>query len=128
LEPLSGYLKLAQALFEKPANFAEGWNFGPNENDAKPVNWILDEMINSWQGASWVLDQSEANPHEASYLRLDISKAKSKLFWKPVWSLSETLLHIVSWHRAWLSGADMQKISINEISKYTNSMDDIKDG
>lgn len=128
LEPLSGYLKLAQALFEKPVNFAEGWNFGPNENDVKPVSWILDEMVNYWQGASWVLDQSETNPHEANYLRLDISKAKSKLLWKPVWPLSETLSHIVSWHQAWLSGENMQKISINEISNYIHAMDDMKNG
>ena len=128
LEPLSGYLKLAQALYQDPRSYAEGWNFGPNEDDAKPVSWILDQMVGSWPGSSWKLDQSAENPHEANYLKLDISKAKSKLHWRPIWSLSETLSQIVSWHKNWVSGMDMQKTSIDEISKYMHSMDEIKNG
>jgi len=128
LEPLSGYLKLAQALYQDPRSYAEGWNFGPNEDDAKPVSWILDQMVGSWPGSSWKLDQSAVNPHEANYLKLDISKAKSKLHWRPIWSLNETLSHIVSWHKNWVSGKDMQKTSIDEISKYMQSMDKINNG
>ena len=128
LEPLGGYMKLAQALYENPLEFADGWNFGPNEHDAKPVSWIIDEMVGSWQGASWQLDQSGTNPHEANYLKLDISKAKQNLSWQPIWSLSRTLSHIVTWHKAWLSGLDMQEKSINEISKYMQSMGEIKNG
>jgi len=128
LEPLSGYLTLAQALYQDPKNYAEGWNFGPNEDDAKPVSWILDHMVGSWPRSSWQIDQSAENPHEANYLKLDISKAKSKLGWRPVWSLSETLSYVVSWHKNWLSGTDMQKASIDEISKYMQSMDEIKNG
>jgi len=126
LEPLGGYLKLAQALYQDPMSYSEGWNFGPNEGDVKSVSWILDQMVSSWPNSSWHLDQSTKNPHEANYLKLDISKAKSKLQWYPVWSLGETLSHIVSWHKNWLSGADMKKISLNEISKYMQSMDEIK--
>ena len=128
LEPLSGYLKLAQALYQDPRSYAEGWNFGPNEDEAKPVSWILDQMVRSWPGASWKLDQFTENPHEANYLKLDISKAKSKLHWRPIWSLSETLSQIVSWHKNWISGKDMQKTSIDEISKYMQSMDKINNG
>ena len=128
LEPLSGYLKLAQALYQDPKSYAEGWNFGPNEDDAKPVSWILDHMVGSWPGSTWQIDQSAENPHEANYLKLDISKAKSKLHWRPVWSLSDTLSSIVNWHKNWLSGADMQKTSIDEISNYIQSMDEIKNG
>jgi len=128
LEPLSGYLKLAQALYQDPRSYAEGWNFGPNEDDAKPVSWILDQMVGSWPGSSWKLDQSAENPHEANYLKLDISKAKSKLHWRPIWSLSETLSQIVSWHKNWISGKDMQKTSIDEISKYMQSMYKISNG
>jgi len=128
LEPLSGYLKLAQALYQDPRSYAEGWNFGPNEDDAKPVSWILDQMVGSWPGSSWKLDQSAENPHEANYLKLDISKAKSKLHWRPIWSLSETLSQIVSWHKNWVSGKDIQKTSIDEISKYMQSMDKINNG
>ena len=126
LEPLGGYLKLAQALYENPVKYAEGWNFGPNEDDSKTVSWILDKMVKLWKDSTWELDKSESNPHEANYLKLDISKAKSKLFWKPNWSLNETLSHIVNWHHAWLSGENMQEISINEISNYMLSMSEVK--
>lgn len=128
LEPLSGYLTLAQRLFEKPGNFAEGWNFGPNEEDAKPVSWILDRMVDAWPGSSWQLDQATNNPHEANYLKLDISKAKSKLNWQSTWDLKYTLENIVKWHRQWLSGDDMQAFSKNEINEFMNSLERSKNG
>ena len=75
LEPLSGYLLLAQNLYEEGPNFAEAWNFGPNDDDAKPVDWILDNLTKTWgEGASWTLDGGD-QPHEAHYLKLDCSKA-----------------------------------------------------
>jgi len=128
LEPLSGYLALAQRLFEKPDEFAEGWNFGPNEEDAKPVSWILDCIVDSWPGSSWQLDQANNNPHEANYLKLDISKAKSKLEWQPTWDLKHTLENIVQWHRAWISGDDMQAFSKNEINEFMNALERSKNG
>jgi CDP-glucose 4,6-dehydratase len=121
LEPLSGYLVLAQKLYENQEEYAEGWNFGPNEQDIKPVDWILDEMILKWPGSSWKLDNN-SNPHEAIFLKLDISKAKSKLGWSPVWKLSQTLKKIVSWHHAWLNKEDMQAICLAEIKEYTRSI------
>jgi CDP-glucose 4,6-dehydratase len=121
LEPLSGYLILAQKLYESQNEYAEGWNFGPNEQDIKPVDWILDEMILKWPGSSWKLDNN-SNPHEARFLKLDISKAKSKLGWNPVWKLSQTLEKIVSWHQAWLNKEDMQAICLAEIKEYTRSI------
>jgi len=126
LEPLSGYLALAQSLYEKPDGFAEGWNFGPNEEDAKPVSWILDRMVDAWSGSSWQLDQANNNPHEANYLKLDISKAKSKLNWQPTWDLKHTLENIVGWHRAWLSGDDIQIFSKNEINEFMTSLESSK--
>ena len=128
LEPLSGYLALAQRLYEKPGDFAEGWNFGSNEEDAKPVSWILDRMVDAWPGSSWQLDQATNNPHEANYLKLDISKAKSKLNWQPTWDLKHTLENIVKWHRAWLSDYDMQAFSKNEINEFMNSLERSKNG
>ncbi len=128
LEPLSGYLVLAQRLFEKPGDFAEGWNFGPNEEDAKPVSWILDRMVDAWPGSSWQLDQATNNPHEANYLKLDISKAKSKLDWQPTWDLKHTLENIVKWHRAWLSSDDIQAFSKIEINEFMNSLERRKNG
>jgi CDP-glucose 4,6-dehydratase len=121
LEPLSGYLVLAQKLYQNPKEYAEGWNFGPNEQDVKPVDWILDKMISKWPNSSWELDKS-SSPHEAGFLKLDISKAKSKLGWSPLWSLSDTLEKIVNWHQAWLNKEDMQAVCVAEIKEYTKDM------
>lgn len=119
LEPLSGYLVLAQHLYQSPQTYAEGWNFGPNDEDVKPVDWILNQMVANWPGARWELDKKN-HPHEAGFLKLDISKAKSKLHWYPKWRLDETLLRIINWHQAWLSGEDMQTQCLKEISDYMN--------
>jgi CDP-glucose 4,6-dehydratase len=121
LEPLSGYLILAQKLYEDQEEYAEGWNFGPNEQDVQPVDWILDKMIGNWPNSSWELDEN-SNPHEAGFLKLDISKAKSRLGWSPVWELSYTLEKIISWYRAWLDKEDMQVVCLLEIKEYTRDM------
>jgi CDP-glucose 4,6-dehydratase len=121
LEPLSGYLILAQNLYQNPSEFAEGWNFGPDEDDAKPVDWILNHMVQNWPGASWELDKN-AHPHEAGYLKLDISKAKARLHWKPTWRLEQTLANIIQWHQAWLHNADMQQACLKEINEFMKEM------
>jgi len=121
LEPLSGYLILAEKLYENQGEYAEGWNFGPNEQDVKPVDWILDRMIELWPGASWVLNKNE-NPHEAVLLNLDISKASGLLGWTPTWDLPMTLGNIIRWHKLWLGGADMRKVCITEIDNFTKDM------
>jgi len=121
LEPLSGYLILAEKLYKNQKEYAEGWNFGPNEKDVKPVDWILDKMISKWPNSSWELDQN-SNPHEAAFLKLDIAKAESKLDWQPVWGLSHTLEKIIYWHRDWLDKEDMQAICLAEIEEYTRDM------
>ena len=122
LEPLSGYLLLAQHLWQQGHAVAEGWNFGPKDEDAKPVEWILNKMIATWgEGASWQLD-TDAHPHEAKFLKLDISKAHSRLHWSPTWNLEHTLANIVAWHRTWLAGDDMNAYSLNEIESYMAAM------
>ena len=121
LEPLSGYLVLAQKMYNNHKEYAEGWNFGPREEDVKPVDWILDKMISKWPDSSWELDQN-SNPHEAGFLKLDISKAESKLGWKPVWELSYTLEKIIAWQKAWLNKEDMQVACLAEIEEYTKEM------
>jgi len=119
LEPLSGYLVLAQELFLNGDNFAEGWNFGPKDEDCKPVSWILDKMVESWGGnASWSLDK-ENNPHEAGFLKLDCSKAASRLKWKPKWNLQLTLRSIVDWHQIYSNGGDIKKQCLKEINTYS---------
>ena len=121
LEPLSGYLILAQKLYKNQKEYAQGWNFGPNKEDAKPVDWILNRMVSKWPDSSWELDQA-SSPHEANFLKLDISEAISKLGWKPVWSLNQSLNKIVAWHKTWLEGGDMQIKCFAEIEEYTKDM------
>lgn len=119
LEPLSGYLMLAEALYEGGAQYAQAWNFGPREEDCKPVNWILDRMVNLWgNGASWELDQN-ANPHEAQFLKLDSSKAAAFLAWTPQWRLESVLENVVQWHQEWLNGRNMSQRCLEDIADYT---------
>ena len=119
LEPLSGYLVLAQELFINGDEFAEGWNFGPKDEECKPVSWILDKMVEIWGGnASWSLDK-ENNPHEAGFLKLDCSKAASRLKWKPKWDLQFTLKSIVDWHQIYSNGGDIKKQCLKEINTYS---------
>ena len=119
LEPLSGYLVLAQQLVEKGDEFAEAWNFGPKDEDCKPVNWILDKMAADWgNGAGWELDKNN-NPHEAGFLKLDCSKAAARLNWHPLWNLEHTLNLIVNWHQDWRAGKNMNEKCLQEIAAYT---------
>lgn len=120
LEPLSGYLVLAQNLYNEGSEFAEGWNFGPKDEDCRSVSWILDQMVAKWgKGASWQLDKNN-NPHEAGYLKLDCSKAATKLHWQPRWNLEYSLDTIVNWHKDWLSGENIKEQCLREIETYQN--------
>ena len=119
LEPLSGYLKLAEALYTDGPKYSQAWNFGPNDSDAKTVEWIISHLVNGWGGgASYEVDTSAANLHEAHYLKLDCSKARMTLRWSPQWDASETLRRICEWHKAHLDGCDMKDYSLNEIAQY----------
>jgi len=118
LEPLSGYLSLAEHLYTDGQAFAEGWNFGPKDDDAQPVQWIVEHMANSWgNGASWQQDGG-THPHEAHYLKLDISKAKARLGWQPRWALQKALQASVEWHQQWLAGANMKAFTMAQIGQY----------
>jgi len=120
LEPLSGYLLLAQKLYEEGAVYAEGWNFGPNDTDAKPVQWIVERLTKAWgEGASWALDGGD-HPHEAHYLKLDCSKAKARLDWHPRWHLADTLGVIIDWHRAFRDDKNMRELTLRQISAYND--------
>ena len=117
LEPISGYLMLAEKLYDNPKEFSEGWNFGPRDEDVKPVEWILDKMVAKWSNASWELDEN-FHPHEAGFLKLDISKASSKLGWFPMWNLEKALDEVINWHQSYLRGENMQKVCLKQISNY----------
>ncbi len=123
LEPLSGYLVLAERLWRDGAAVAEGWNFGPRDQDVRPVRWIVDYMAQSWgDGASWRLDAG-ANPHEAHFLKLDTSKATSRLGWRPRWTLDKALDYVTQWQRAWHEKRDMQQVCLEQIQEYMNEME-----
>ena len=118
LEPLSGYLVLAQHLWQEGQTFAEGWNFGPKDDDCRPVQWILDKMVHFWgKGAYYEIDKSQ-QPHEANFLKLDCSKAATRLKWHPQWRLEYTLEKITTWHRAWLDRKNMKNHCLEEIKDY----------
>jgi CDP-glucose 4,6-dehydratase len=121
LEPVAGYLVLAHALWSDPKAAAEAWNFGPRDDDAKPVQWIVEKMCGLWgNDAGWTHDDG-TQPHEARYLKLDVSKARAGLGWQPRWSLSEALDSITAWHRAWLAGADMHAHCLHEIERFAGA-------
>ena len=118
LEPLRGYLMLAEALSHDPSRFATGWNFGPVESDAKPVSWIADYLVEAWVGAaSWTLDGAQ-HPREAHFLKLDASRAKAELNWQPALPLGQALEWIVEWYLAFRDGGDLQRLTRAQIGRY----------
>jgi len=118
LEPLFGYLLLAQHLYQDGPIFSGAWNFGPDDNDVKPVRWLVKQVTEMWgNNASWEIDQGN-NPHEAHYLKLDCSKAKSKLDWHPRWNLKLALDKTIEWYKAYCNHEDMLNITINQIKSY----------
>ena len=118
LEPLRGYLMLAEKLCTQGAAFAEGWNFGPHSDDARPVEWIVRQLAQKWSdGASWKIDAGD-HPHEANYLKLDISKASHRLNWQPVMRLDQALGLIVDWSREKRAGTDMRALTQMQIQAY----------
>jgi len=120
LEPLSGYISLAEKLWCKEAQFASGWNFGPSDQDAKPVQWIVEKMVQSWgDGASWTLDAGN-HAHEANYLKLDSSKARAKLNWSPRWNLEQALTNTIEWFKAYANKENLVEITQQQIIAYEN--------
>lgn len=118
LEPLRGYLLLAERLFTSGAKFASGWNFGPADSDAMPVSWIADDLVRLWgDGAAWTPD-SATHPPEAHALKLDASKAAAYLGWRPVLPLAPALEWIVEWYKAFRAGKDLRHLTRNQIERY----------
>ncbi len=118
LEPLHGYLLLAQMLAKDGVSFGGGWNFGPVETDARPVAWIADTLVQSWGGgASWVRDMA-AHPPEAHLLKLDASKARAHLGWQPCLPLPRALDWIVEWYRSFQAGNDLRRLTCRQIEQF----------
>jgi CDP-glucose 4,6-dehydratase len=118
MEPLRGYLTLAEQMFEHGPSFGEAWNFGPNDEDAKPVGWIVEQMAALWGAdAQWQVDNGE-HPHEAHYLKLDISKARSRLNWHPALRLKDALALIIDWSKQRQNGANMRQLTLAQLQAY----------
>lgn len=119
LEPLSGYLRLAEELWDNDAPEASGgWNFGPDDSDARSVEWVATQLVELWgEGASWARDPGP-HPHEAMYLKLDCSRAHLRLGWRPRWSLSEALGRVVDWYRRFYAGHDVRAVTRAQVREY----------
>jgi len=119
LEPLAGYLLLAEKLISAEGHkFSESWNFGPEQADARSVEWIANKIVKHWMSeVKWKKDQDDY-PHEAHYLKLDCSKAISKLNWMPKWTLDHTIIKIVDWYSAFDEKKNMKKFCLKQIKEY----------
>jgi len=120
LEPLFGYLILAQRMWEEGKEFSEPWNFGPDETDCKSVKWILEKISKEWNdGFSWKEDTKD-NPHEAEMLKLDCTKAKKRLGWKTKLDVTETIEWTVNWYKEYFKNSDMKEYTENQIDKFVS--------
>ena len=118
LEPLAGYLQLGERLFSGEVAFAGPWNFGPENHDNHPVEWVAKNLVEKWgQNAAFAIDQGE-HPQEADYLSLNIAKAKQQLHWKPCWNSDMALSKVVDFHKAWHAGKDVREVCLCQIKEY----------
>lgn len=123
LEPLAGYIALAERLVTGGEPYAKSWNFGPADSDARPVGWILDQLGRIVPELQWRADGTP-QPHEAGFLKLDSSAARAGLGWLPRWDLNAALERTVSWHRAWRGGSDMHAFTLGQIAEYAREHSD----
>ena len=117
LEPLAGYVALAERLATEGQAFTAAWNFGPDDVDARPVGWILEKVQAQCPELGWQVANAPG-VHEANFLKLDSSRARSALGWQPRWRLAVALEKSVEWHRAWRAGEDMAELCLAQIADY----------
>ena len=117
LEALGGYLLIAERLLKDDKQVATAFNFGPSDDDTRPVSWVVERMLDSWGGGEWVKPEA-AQPHEATLLRLDCSKARAELGWRPRFGLQDALDKVVEWHKNVADGRDARAISLAQIDDY----------
>ena len=118
LEPLCGYLLLAEHLLEGPTAFGDAWNFGPAEDDARTVAWIVARVVEQWgEDAAWHVTTGDA-PHEAHHLKVDASRARTRLGWRPRLRLDDALTWTVQWHRRLNAGEPALALADEQLSRY----------
>ncbi|HEX3028112.1 MAG TPA: CDP-glucose 4,6-dehydratase, partial [Clostridia bacterium] len=118
LEPLSGYLALAERLIESPAAYSEAWNFGPDENGCIQVEQLVKRLCEKWNPKGNYFICEENYPHEANMLKLDCSKAKSRLCWTPKWDIEKSLDKVIEWNRSLQESQDMYEVCLKQIDEY----------
>jgi CDP-glucose 4,6-dehydratase len=126
LEPLSGYLTLAEKLYNEGPLYGEAWNFGPYDTDVRPVQWVVRTLCEKWGKASTYTVDTNEHPHEAHYLKLDCSKANSHLGWHPRWDLNQSLDKVIDWTKTYENNGDLTEASIQQIKEYISPRGDIK--
>ena len=117
LEPLSGYLQLAEKMFNNPTEYAEGWNFGPTDSSFLSVGLLVNQIVKAWGQGIW---QDQSNPdalHEANILKLDITKAKSKLGWSPKWDINKAITQTITWYQQYKT-TNIHDLCCNQITDY----------
>ncbi len=118
LEALGGYLLIAQRLLEGRDEVATAWNFGPADEDTQPVGWIVEKMLSAWGAQGWDRP-SGPQPHEAQLLKLDCSKARSELGWRPALKLEQALEWVIDWHKRVAAGEDAGAVSVGQLAAYS---------
>lgn len=120
LEPLAGYMMLAERLYNRENRFASAWNFGSGESDAQPVIWILNKIKDIWNDPiTWNLS-SDTHPHEAKILKLDSTKAQNELEWQPKLILAEAVKMTAEWYLGFKNGNNLINLTADQISFYQN--------
>ncbi|OIO72242.1 MAG: CDP-glucose 4,6-dehydratase [Zetaproteobacteria bacterium CG_4_9_14_3_um_filter_49_83] len=122
LEALHGYLLLLEKMAESPFAFSQGWNFGPDERDARDVAWIVERFVSVWGDANWRIEADAGNLHEAHLLKLDCSKARRELAWLPVLELEKAMEWIAEWYRRHRDGEDMAAFSSRQLTAYQSEV------
>ena len=125
LDPLSGYLQLAQKLYTEGVPYAEGWNFGPRDDDAKPVEWIVKKICNKWEPVLTYQIKQGHYEHETNFLKLDCSKSRQKLGWSPRWNLDHAIDKVLEWTKAYMNQQSIRDICLQQIEEYSNTQAEV---
>ena len=118
LNPLAGYLALAEAVVRDPGTYAGPWNFGPSPDDELPVQTVAERLAELWGGDARIVAQPGEHPPESGVLRIDSAKAREQLGWRPAWDLDAALRAIVDWYRAYERGDDLRAVTLAQIEAY----------
>jgi len=121
-EALHGYLLLLERMEHDPVSFSQAWNFGPEDNDARDVAWIVERFAASWGEADWRIEADAEALHEAGLLKLDCSKARGELNWRPVLELEQAVAWIADWYRCHCEGKDMAARSMQQLAAYQSQV------